>query len=370
MENEIYQKKYIVVIDDDPIMRLSCQRILEKHGFEIGTFENGEDGIAQIRQRHPDLLIVDLKMPKIGGLEVISEVHRIDADVAIVVITGYATIGTAVNAMKAGAYDFLPKPFTPDELRLIVFRSLERSELVRKTRALENEKKKMEHRFISFVAHQLQSPLVAVQQYLDVLQHLDDGQTPNKCYKDWIDRSLKRIKEMQNLVADWLTLSKIESGHLVENISAVALQPLIQDILDCLEACLHERKLQIRSEVPTDLPPVTANDECLRMVFMNLISNAIKYNRENGSIKISSQEILHEIRISVSDTGIGIPEEQLPHIFDEFHRVKTDSTRNIPGSGLGLAICKKIVTELGGDIRLTSTLNQGTTATVILPKRN
>jgi signal transduction histidine kinase len=368
MKNENYQNKFIVVIDDDPIMRISCQRILEKHGFEIETFENGEDGIARIRERHPDLLIVDLKMPKIGGLEVIGEVHQIDADVAIVVITGYATIGTAVNAIKAGAYDFLPKPFTPDELRLIVFRSLERSDLVRKTRMLENEKKKMEHRFISFVAHQLQSPLVAVQQYLDVLLHLDDSRTRNKCYKEWIERSLKRIKEMQTLVTDWLTLSKIESGHLVENITTVAIPPLVQEILDCFGSCLAERNIEITTELPEDLAPVTANAECLRMIFMNLVSNAIKYNRQNGTIKIHSQENTHEIRVSVADTGIGIPEEQLPHIFDEFHRVKTESTRNIPGSGLGLAICKKIVAELGGDIQLVSTLNLGTTVTVILPK--
>lgn len=368
MENDNDPAKFIIVIDDDPIMRISCQRILKKHDFEIETFENGADGISRIRQRHPDLLIVDLKMPKIGGLEVIEKVQQINPDIIIVVITGYATIGTAVNAMKAGAYDFLPKPFTPDELRIIVFRGLERSELVQKTRTLENEKKKIEHQFISFVAHQLQSPLVAVQQYLEVLQHLEESQTSKKCFKEWINRSVKRIKQMQNLVKDWLTMSKIESGHLVENVAFVSIPPLIRDILEGFENCLTERNIELKSELPDDLTPVKANAECLHVIFMNLVSNAIKYNRKNGSIKISSREDKHAIQISVTDTGIGIPPEQLPNIFEEFHRVKTPSTRNIPGSGLGLSICKKIVTELGGDIQLSSTLDEGTRVTISLPK--
>ena len=111
-------------------------------------------------------------MPKLGGMEVIKKVHEIDPDICIVVITGYATIGTAVEAMKAGAYDFLPKPFTPDELRLIVSRGIERHELALKSIQLKKEKEELEHRFILFVSHQLQSPLSAVQQYLAVLQHL------------------------------------------------------------------------------------------------------------------------------------------------------------------------------------------------------
>jgi DNA-binding NtrC family response regulator len=119
----------IIVIDDDYAMRLSCERILSKTGFVVQTFEDGARGLAAVAELRPALVLVDLKMPGLSGMEVIPRIREIDPNAVIVVITGYATIGTAVDAMKAGAYDFLPKPFSPDELRLIVRRGLERRQL-------------------------------------------------------------------------------------------------------------------------------------------------------------------------------------------------------------------------------------------------
>jgi two-component system, sensor histidine kinase and response regulator len=119
-------------------------------------------------------VVVDLKMPGLSGMDVIRRVREIDPEIVLVVITGYATIGTAVEAMKSGAYDFLPKPFKPDELRLIVSRGLERRQLHRKSRELEVERELMKRRFVSFMTHQLKSPLAAIHQYLDVLKRLGD----------------------------------------------------------------------------------------------------------------------------------------------------------------------------------------------------
>ena len=114
------KQNLIFVIDDDEIMRLSCKQILQKVGYVVETFGNGHNGIKRLREARPQLLIVDIKMPELDGFGVIDIVRKTDADLVIVVITGYATVETAVDAMKAGAYDFLPKPFTPSELRLIV----------------------------------------------------------------------------------------------------------------------------------------------------------------------------------------------------------------------------------------------------------
>jgi DNA-binding NtrC family response regulator len=133
------EPKLIFVIDDDPAMRLSCEKILKKEQYLVETFEDGQQGLERIQKQHPNLLVVDLKMPRIGGIDVIKSVNKIDPNISLVVITGYATIDTAVEAMKAGAYDFLPKPFTPDELRLIVNRGLERSEFAKKSQKLATE---------------------------------------------------------------------------------------------------------------------------------------------------------------------------------------------------------------------------------------
>jgi len=361
-------KKRIIVIDDDPVMRLSCFKILDKEGYLVETYEDGEQGLNAISKQKPDLLVVDLKMPKIGGMEVIARVHEIDPGLCIVVITGYATIGTAVDAMKSGAYDFLPKPFTPDELRLIVSRGIERNELTEQSRRLKQEKENLQRRFLTFVSHQLQSPLVAVQQYLDVLKHLGDTPDKQTLQDEWIDRSLNRIKELILIINDWLTISKIESGQFVECLGKVAIKPLIDDLLQTYSENIIEKNITIISELTANLPLVKAHEECLKMLFSNLIVNAIKYNKKNGNIKISVKDEAENLIISVSDTGIGIPEDKLDIIFEEFYRVKNNATRNISGTGLGLPICKKIADELGGQIKVESKFNQGSSFHVFLPK--
>jgi DNA-binding NtrC family response regulator len=166
----------IVVIDDDYAMRLSCDKILTKTGFHVKLFENGAQGVEAVPQLKPELVLVDLKMPGMSGMDVILRVHQIDPQIIIIVITGYATIDTAVEAIKSGAYDFLPKPFSPVELRLIVNRGLERRRLMLASQRAERERILLKRRFITFVSHQLQSPLAAVHQYLQVLQQLNDSE--------------------------------------------------------------------------------------------------------------------------------------------------------------------------------------------------
>jgi len=361
-------KKRIIVIDDDPVMRLSCFKILDKEGYLVETYEDGEQGLKAVEKQKPDLLVVDLKMPKIGGMEVIARVHEIDPEICIVVITGYATIGTAVDAMKAGAYDFLPKPFTPDELRLIVRRGIERSELAEQSRRLKQEKENLQRRFLTFVSHQLQSPLVAVQQYLDVLKHLGDSPDKQSLQNEWINRSLDRIKELISIIRDWLTISKIESGQFVECVGRVAVKPLIDDLVQTYAEQAKEKNITMIANLGDNLADLKAHDECLKMLFSNLIVNAIKYNKPNGTIKISARDEADQLIISVSDTGIGIPDDKLEMIFEEFYRVKDEATKNISGTGLGLPICKKIINELGGKIAVESQYHKGTSFQVLLPK--
>ena len=179
----------VVVIDDDEAIRISCRRILAREGYAVEVFERGAQGLARVREAAPPLLLVDLKMPEMDGFAVLEEIRRTDPGVVVVVITGYATIATAVLAMKAGAYDFLPKPFTPDELRLVVERGLERRRLIDTSERLRREKELAQRRFITFVSHQLKSPLVAVKQYLDVLLYTAEDTLPPRA-RGWIGRRI------------------------------------------------------------------------------------------------------------------------------------------------------------------------------------
>lgn len=361
-------KRLVYVIDDEQAVRLSCSKILLKQGFIVKTFEDGIKGLAGIKQNKPDLIVVDLKMPKIGGIDVIKKVHEIDLDICIIVITGYATIETAVEAMKAGAYDFLAKPFTPDELRLMVKRGLERIDLVRQSRQLKEEKEKLERQFITFVSHQLKSPLNAVQQYLDVLGHLKPSPEKQEIQDEWIRRALIRIKEMRELIMDWLTLAKIECQQKSEDIELMSIPQITDAIFKSMDEEAKKSNIYLISEFPENLSKIKAPKKCIFMLFSNLISNAIKYNNPNGSVKITVQEYPDSFHFYVSDTGIGIPENKLDLIFDEFYRIKNENTKSISGTGLGLAICKKITKNLKGSIEVQSKENKGSIFTVIIPK--
>jgi len=357
----------VVVIDDDYAMRLSCGKILTKMGLSVQTFEDGASGLESVADLKPDMVVVDLKMPGISGMEVISRVHEIDPQIVVVVITGYATIDTAVQAMKCGAYDFLPKPFSPDELRLVVNRGLERRRLALESQRHKIERTMVERRFVTFVSHQLRTPLVAIHQYLDVLKHLDQtGDTPAR-RQEWIDRCLTRIEELQNLIADWLTLARVEGGTLYKERIKVDLSQIVSDILKTYQPMAVDQNVSLEARLPENCLFVWGDRNCLSVLFDNLITNAIKYNRPGGTVTVSGSISCGEVVIAVADTGVGIPEEYRPFLFDEFFRVKNEGVKKTAGTGLGLHISKRIASEMGGNIDVDSQLGAGSTFWVRLP---
>jgi two-component system, sensor histidine kinase and response regulator len=355
----------VFVIDDDDVMLLSCRRVLEHDGYEVETFDNGQEGIARLQESQPQLLLVDLKMPEFDGLQVIARVRAIDPELVIAVITGYATIATAVDAMKAGAYDFLPKPFTPDELRLVVTRGCERWRLAQESRRLRQEKDAAERRVFTFLSHQLKTPLASAKQCLDVLAFTaGPGLAPDVA--GWVERARARLDQMVSMIDDWLTLARAERGSTASGDGSVDLGAVVRDVLDAASPHAGHAGVTIGAEIGDGLPPVRGDAVRVATVVSNLVTNAIKYNRRGGQVTVRAAQRDGAVRLDVIDTGLGIPAGSLPRIFDEFYRAAGE-TSGIPGTGLGLAICRRIVHDLGGAIDVASTEGAGSTFTVTLP---
>jgi signal transduction histidine kinase len=357
----------IIVIDDDEAMRKACQAALRRVGHPVETYADGPSGLKRIEEVGANLLIVDLKMPGMGGLEVIERVRQIDAEIVIVVITGFATVSTAVEAMKAGAYDFIPKPFTAQELRVIISRAIERRRLADEAKRLRQEKEAQARKFITFVSHQLQSPLGAVQQYLDVLRHQSGDEIPDK-FRQWIDRSSLKIADMREIISDWLTISKVEGGQLATERQSVSWQELAVAVLDTLAPAANDNQVTLQNKLRDDLPAVLGDAAALRMLLSNLVSNAVKYNRPGGEVTLAGAADDATVSLSVVDTGVGLSPEDQQHVFEEFYRSTDKAHAQTRGTGLGLPICKRIAEELGGRITLDSQLGKGSTFTVVLPR--
>lgn len=357
----------ILVIDDEETMRDSCTQVLTKEGYRVEVASDGRTGLSKTQEMALDLALVDLKMPGMGGMEILEAIREMDPTIVPIVITGYATVTSAVEAMKRGAYDFLPKPFTPDELRLVVKRGLEKRRLEQETAALRAEKERMKRNFVTLVSHELRSPLVAVEQYLAVLGEGILDEEPAK-QKKVLSRVRERVKELLTLVHEWLDISRIEAGRIVEKFEPLDLGTVLDEAAERMRGLAEPGRITIEISVPDDPGTMEGDREALNHLFGNLIGNAIKYNREEGRVHIRLEEDENDFVATVSDTGVGIPPEGLPFIFDEFFRVKTRETRKLTGSGLGLSLVKKIVEAHKGRIKVSSELGQGTTFTVILPK--
>ncbi|HUL23855.1 MAG TPA: ATP-binding protein [Thermodesulfobacteriota bacterium] len=489
----------ILVVDDDQTIRDGCSRILSKSGWRVIAAENGQKGLDEIRSLRGeiDVVLLDLMMPGLSGMEVLEQSLQTEPDLLVIVITGYATVESAVEAMKRGAYDFIAKPFTPDQLRIVVKRALERRALQKEAAFLRQEREKslrdiatekskiktiihsmgdgvlvcdqdgsivltnpaanrmlqlsedrllgkllaeaqlpselasavdkslkmrestfasisqelsvgpaeevhlrahtapvrndvgeimgavtvlqdmsylkeldkMKSEFIAMVAHELRAPIAAIEQQLTVILNKMAGDVTEK-QEQLLSRAKERTKGLLDLIKDLLDLSKIEAGKMVQYKEPLSLDEVIQRVVDLMRAEADHKKIDLQFIVSAETALIHADRNSMEEIFTNLISNAIKYTPEKGSIRVALGEERGFVKASVSDTGIGIEEESLPRIFDRFYRVKTKETRQIVGTGLGLSIVKSIVASHLGSISVESKVGTGTTFTILLPKES
>jgi signal transduction histidine kinase len=275
-------------------------------------------------------------------------------------ITAYATFETAVKATKLGAYDFLPKPFSPDELRYGLRKASTQLILSRQARALADERRQIRFNFISVLAHELKSPLNAVQGYLNIL--LDDVPGDDR---RMIERSLLRLDGMKKLIFDLLDLTRIESGQKQRVFTDVDLRALAAASIDLLQGEAGERGIVVALDCPEGLT-LHADAGEIEIVLNNLVSNAVKYNRDDGRVDVKLRGDGETVTLTVADTGIGLTETEAAKLFNEFTRIKNEHTVNILGSGLGLSTVKKLANLYGGDATVASVPGEGSTFTVTL----
>ena len=361
-------QKMALVIDDEESMRDSCRQVLERDAWRVVTCGDGTSGYKLFHEQSPDLVLVDLKMPGMDGMELLSRIAEEDPAVATVVITGYATVESAVEAMKKGAYDFLPKPFTPAELRVVAWRNLEKRQLLNRNRQLQAEKERMQENFVTLVSHEMRSPLVAVEQYIEVLLGNMAGELNGKQAE--ILRNMRTKTEwLMALVKEWLSVSRIQGMTQPEKMEALEIEPLLRQAVDLLAPVLREQQTEVAIAAQQPMQRVEGDREALVHVFLNLINNAAKYSDPRGKVAISAKVQAGELIVDVTDTGWGIPEEHLPFIFDDFYRVRSKEQPKTTGTGLGLSIVKKIVDAHRGRVIVKSTMGRGSTFSVHLPLR-
>jgi len=370
----------ILVIDDEPGIREGCKRALTPQGYFVDTAEDADQGISKIKTGHFELALIDVMMPGTSGIDLISLIHEHDPDIICIIITGYATVELAVAAIKKGAYDFLTKPFTTDDLNQVINQGLERRRLSLEARRLKNiegeaqqlmeEKNRLEEldrakvAFIRLVTHELQAPISAITTYLDLILN---NYIPQDQQGEYLQRAQQRAKEQLSLISDLLEFGRLKEIKGTKKAELVQVDAELSEVIRDLEPQAAEKNLRLTADIAPDLPPVYMPADHVKSIWTNLISNAIKYTPPGGKINILLRRESSQITGMVQDTGIGIPADGMDQLFSEFYRARNAKELNIPGTGLGLAIIKQIIEKAEGEIRVESETDKGSTFTFSLP---
>jgi signal transduction histidine kinase len=365
----------VLVVDDETGMRTGIQRALrhfvvrlpdvgDEIGLEIETAATGEEAIDLIGRFMPDLVLLDHKLPGISGLDVLRWIHDQHLDLLTVMITAYASLDTAIKATKRGAYDFLAKPFTPMELKAAVRKAVKHLVIRRQVRRLAEERRQVRFQFLSVLSHELKAPLGAIEGFLRIVRDRTAGDD-EKVYEHLLDRSLDRLAGMRKMIYDLLDLTRIEAGTKQRELGVI-------DVVDCArtalettaaEAAARDITVALHADEPVEM---TADRSEIEIIFNNLLTNAVKYNRDGGRVDVHVARSGESVRIAVEDTGIGMNEEEAARLFQDFVRIRNERTRGIPGSGLGLSTVKKLTELYDGSVAVSSTPGTGSTFTVTL----
>jgi signal transduction histidine kinase len=411
----------LLVVDDEESVVVTMGAILEMDGYTVSVSMSGADAMRRVRETSFDLVLTDLRLDDVDGLTIISEISRVQPDTVCIVLTGFASLESAIKALREGAYDYLIKPCDVDELRAVVARGIERrqlglqlkqrlseleaanqtirelnldlqmridaatAQLQERMHELANALEKLQEidrlksHFLSMASHELKTPLTSISGLAQVLlrrmrRRLEMGR-PND--KDWHEEQSGHVARLEllntqtvrlgRLVDELLDVSRIESGKLELRLEPVDLAQLVLDVAERLQLSTNQHTIAVELNGASE-NPVAADRDHLEQVLDNLVINAIKFTPDGGKISVRLIDQGESVTLSVQDPGVGIPTNQLEAVFGLFYQAEDPVSRRTGGMGLGLYISKEIITRHGGRIWAESQPGAGSTFNFWLPR--
>lgn len=367
----------ILIVEDDSSMSGFLVRSLESRGFAATAARSAEELISKVPMEPFELALIDINLPGMDGITLTRKMKAMDSACDIIIMTGDPNLENAMGAIKAGAYDFLIKPFSDEMLRLTVERCLQKRKLsseLTSTKAAKEEilaaysqlqaLEKMKDAFLSVIGHELKTPLTKILGGVELIK--DSGTAGAEDIINAVQTSAMRLHE---IIEDILAYTASKESACPEQLTAADPVGLINKAVEELGPVFKERGASALTSFPKTALTINCEPEKLTLAIKHLIKNAITFGNPGEAVKIALAEGADEIRLSVEDTGIGIPEGKLNAIYDPFYQVADYMTRKSGGLGLGLALVKQITQAYKGKIKVSSVPGKGTTFTLIFPKK-
>jgi signal transduction histidine kinase len=373
-------KNRILVVDDEKEIRsLLTEALTDIGGFEVTLAASGEEALNRIAQERFDLVLTDLRMDGMDGLQLLAEVTHSQPDILTVIMSAHGTIDSALEAMRRGACDYLTKPLNLEETIIRLRKVIEGQQSLLKIkdyaaqleRANQELRKidEMKSEFVSVASHELRTPLATIKNAIQLVLRGKAGEI-NEIQSNFLSMAEKNINRLTGILNDILDLSRIESGRIEMKSEELDLREVIEFILSSLRPQADGKSIQLAKEIAEGFPLVYADREKIEQILTNLVGNSIKFTPEGGKIAVLariSDGTGKMVAISISDTGIGIPKDQLDKVFKKFYQVEGSLHRSTTGTGLGLAITKGLVEAGEGTIWAESEVGKGSTFTFTLP---
>ncbi|MFC2019754.1 ATP-binding protein [Chloroflexota bacterium] len=373
----------ILVVEDEAGLRTTFCTILEEAGYEVTGVGSGAEARGLIGSRPFNAVITDIRLPDADGMEILELAKEIDPDVAVIMMTGYASVETAVNAVNEGAYAYFVKPVNMDEMKTSILNALRQQRLAQENKRLvdnlqqsnkllfeANEElrkaTKAKSEFLAHMSHELRTPLNAIIGFSELLLDGIPGQV-NDEQRQCLGDILSSSRHLLDLISDVLDLSKVEAGRFEVNLENLKLVEIIDNVAQTMSPLLHEKRHELTVAVAPGLPHVRADIQKLRQIFLNLLSNAIKFTPPGGRLGIEASRQGKYCHVRVLDNGIGIRKKDQTRIFEPFTQAEAATGKNVQGTGLGLALTKQFVEMCGGQISVESEFGQGSSFSLTLP---
>ena len=375
----------ILITDDEADIALILKLHLEDQGYETAWAKNGEICLAMLSEEAYSLLLLDIRMPGMSGVEVLEKIRQSGCDTSVIMMTAHGSESLAVECMKKGAQDYVAKPFDLSDVLQRVERAIEYRYTLLEKQRLEQEKDD----FVSMLSHDLKNPITAVIGSIDIMREGRLGAV-NPEQAEYLQSAIDSCNEVVSMIDNLLDIHRFEAGRMPMKIRPDNIAEIFSSLSGRLTMLAQREEVKLNMQLAADLPTMDVDRRALSRIIGNLLGNAFKFTPVGGDVTISCSvisgssaaeltippyamnqsphltDIDRLLCLSIKDTGSGIPEEDLESIFDRFVQSR-QSERAQGGAGLGLAFCKLAVQNLGGIIWVESSLGSGSKFIILLP---
>lgn len=362
----------ILIADDEVGLQISLVKAFAIEGYRAVGAGSATEALHLLEQGAFDVLLTDLLMPDLDGIALMERVRQRFPSMVVILMTGGATVESAVRALKGGASDYIVKPFTLVEIFHTVGRALEQQRLKQENVQLNEINRRLQEidqiksNLLSAITHEFRTPLTIMHGWLDLLVGNHFGRLTAE-QQESLSAVRKSAVRLGRLISNLLVFVEDDRGQVARERVPVSLADLLRDAAGELAPDCAERRVRFQMEIDPALPTLLADADRLRLAFINLMENAIKFNDADGAVVVQALGDDRAVEVTITNTHGEIPTERIPRLLQPFTQGDMSTTRAAGGLGLGLAVARSILDAHGGQLAVESGRGRGTTVRVRLP---